>query len=159
MDDWRQKTLASEILRVPVNVLELVSDSVSALMFSEDVALNVAIDDLVVNLDYVSMVRVVTNLVKNAVEAMPDGGTLSVKGCVMDGALSLVVADTGLGMSDETLGNLFTPFYTTKETGTGLGLAYCRQAVEAHGGTIAVKSVVDEGTIFTISIPTVEESD
>ena len=50
-------------------------------------------------------------------------------------------------------GGLFTPFYTTKDTGTGLGLAYCRRAVEVHGGTITVKSVVDEGTSFTISIP------
>ena len=63
------------------------------------------------------------------------------------------VSDTGEGVPEEVLGGLFTPFRTTKAGGLGLGLAFCKRAVEAHGGTIAVESDVDKGTTFTISLP------
>jgi len=62
-------------------------------------------------------------------------------------------SDTGEGITEEVMSGLFTPFHTTKAGGLGLGLAFCKRAVEAHGGTITVESKVNRGTTFTIIIP------
>ena len=103
--------------------------------------------------DGAKMRRVVENLVLNAFDAMPDGGELRVEEQVNDGCLVLRVSDTGVGIPSESLGKLFTPFFTTKEGGTGLGLVYCRQVVEAHGGTVSVESEAGRGTSFTVKLP------
>ena len=63
------------------------------------------------------------------------------------------VSDTGEGIQDEVMGDLFKPFHTTKPGGLGLGLAYCRRAVEGHGGSISVESSVGGGTTFTVRLP------
>ena len=97
--------------------------------------------------------RVIDNLVKNAVEAMPDGGTLSVKVEAVEEMAILTIGDTGQGISDDIAHSMFTPFYTTKSEGTGLGLPICKQIVEAHGGRITFESKVREGTSFTVAIP------
>ena len=97
------------------------------------------------------------NLVKNAIEAMPEGGTLRVQTSVTaDGTdatpqkVALIVKDTGYGMSPETLENLFTPYYTTKTEGTGLGMAISQRIVADHGGEIDVKSDERVGTTVRI---------
>ena len=63
------------------------------------------------------------------------------------------VSDTGVGIPEEKLSKLFKPFYTTKQNGMGLGIAYYKRAVEAHGGTISVRSTIDVGTTFTVKLP------
>lgn len=95
--------------------------------------------------------QVLWNLVMNGVQAMPKGGTLQV-GCgpVDQKRVSLWVEDTGAGMSEEVLGHLYEPFFTTKEKGTGLGLATVYKIVEAHQGEIKVDSKVGEGTRFEV---------
>ncbi|MGD2201750.1 MAG: PAS domain S-box protein, partial [Candidatus Bathyarchaeota archaeon] len=98
--------------------------------------------------------RVLDNLIQNAVEAMPEGGSLTIEGGLDEGGLTLRVTDTGTGIPEEDIQNLFTPFHTTKPKGMGLGLAYCRRAVEAHGGTITAQSQEGAGTTFTIRLPT-----
>ena len=97
--------------------------------------------------------RVVDNLIKNAVEAMPNGGTLSVMVEAVEEMVILTIGDTGQGIPDDIACNLFTPFYTTKSEGTGLGLAICKQIVEAHRGKITFESTVREGTSFTVALP------
>ena len=93
---------------------------------------------------------------------MEDGGVLAVSSRVEwgDGPDAarrpyavIEVADTGKGISAELLGRIFDPFFSTKDFGTGLGLSIVHRIVESHGGTIAVKSVVGSGTVFTIRIP------
>ncbi|MFZ0311224.1 MAG: ATP-binding protein [Candidatus Korobacteraceae bacterium] len=98
--------------------------------------------------------QVVLAMVINAVDAMPQGGNLWIGTRVSGGALELVIRDDGIGIPDEHLAHIFEPFYTTKEAGgSGLGLAISQNIVERHGGTIQVKSVVGEGTTFTIVLP------
>jgi PAS domain S-box-containing protein len=97
--------------------------------------------------------RVMDNLVKNAVEAMQGGGSLSVKVEASEGKAILTVSDTGGGISDDVAQKMFTPFYTTKQSGTGLGLAICKQVVEAHGGRIEFESEPGRGTVFTVTLP------
>ncbi|MBM4294008.1 MAG: PAS domain S-box protein [Deltaproteobacteria bacterium] len=98
--------------------------------------------------------QVLINLFKNALEAMPRGGVLTVASRVKDGNIEVSVGDTGEGMSAEVAAHIFQPYYTTKEKGTGLGLAICQFIVEhQHGGCILVDSAPGQGSTFTIQIP------
>ena len=97
------------------------------------------------------------NLIVNAIEAMPDGGTLNVSTERSDEKLLLRITDTGRGISDEEAKKIFEPFYTTKEQGLGLGMPYARKIIEQHGGTISFASQLAEGTTITIALPVAEE--
>ncbi len=108
---------------------------------------------MVAEVDSYKIRRVMDNLVKNAVEAMQDGGRLSVKVEASERMAILTVCDTGKGIPDDVAQRMFTPFYTTKQSGTGLGLAICKQVVEAHGGRIEFESEPGRGTVFTVTLP------
>ncbi len=97
--------------------------------------------------------QVLINLFKNALEAMPNGGELNVTAAVQSDTLVLTIADTGCGIAPEQLPNLFTPFFTTKQGGTGLGLTICRGLIAQHQGAINLESTVDRGTTCTINLP------
>jgi len=94
------------------------------------------------------------NVLVNAVEAMPDGGTLGISTHQSEGASSVVVSDTGQGIPEDVLSKVFDPFFTTKETGAGLGLGIVKKALEAHAGSVAVESRDGEGTTITLTIET-----
>jgi signal transduction histidine kinase len=105
--------------------------------------------------------QVMTNLFINAAQAMPEGGTLSVRTFHAGPAeVGLEVADTGSGMSQETVSKIFQPFFTTKDEGegTGLGLAVVYGIIQRHGGNIGVESKEGEGTRFTITLPALDPS-
>jgi PAS domain S-box-containing protein len=111
------------------------------------------LDEPLIRADKAKMVRVFINIVKNAVDAMPNGGTLQVKSIQTDGNVEISFADTGIGIPKETLGKIFSPLVTTKAQGMGFGLAICKRIVEAHGGEITVKSAIGKGTMFTVTLP------
>jgi signal transduction histidine kinase len=94
------------------------------------------------------------NLVRNAKEAMPEGGRIRVEVGAVDAAwLRLSVADSGPGISAENLGKIFDPFFSTKDKGTGLGLALVQQIVTEHGGRIEVDLPPAGGTVFSLVLP------
>jgi PAS domain S-box-containing protein len=97
--------------------------------------------------------RIFVNMIKNAVEAMPKGGKITIKSRKIGENLEMIFSDTGVGMSKKTLEKLWTPLFTTKARGMGFGLAVCKRFVEAHGGSISVKSAPGKGTTFTVTIP------
>jgi two-component system, NtrC family, nitrogen regulation sensor histidine kinase NtrY len=99
--------------------------------------------------------RALTNVIDNALHAMPGGGTLTVRArtVVSGGAVDLELADTGVGMDEEALGRLFEPYFSTKAVGTGLGLSIARRNVELNGGTITVTSERGRGTSVTLRLP------
>jgi two-component system NtrC family sensor kinase len=101
--------------------------------------------------------QVFLNLFLNALQAMPDGGTLCVKAFAEHESLKVVVNDTGIGIPKENLNSIFDPFFTTKELGkgTGLGLSVSYGIIQKHQGTITVESEVGKGTSFTITLPCV----
>lgn len=103
--------------------------------------------------------EVLTNLIFNAVDAMPCGGRLCFRTRGKGGCARLEISDTGIGMTQETLHKCFEPFYTTKaEHGSGLGLAMSYGIIRRHNGTITTESQLDEGTTFTISLPVFTEA-
>jgi signal transduction histidine kinase len=97
--------------------------------------------------------RAILNLLRNAVQAMPGGGTLSLEARRDGGWLLVCVRDTGEGMPDEVRREIFTPFFTTRERGTGLGLAFVKKIAEAHGGEVRVETAPGEGTRVTLALP------
>jgi signal transduction histidine kinase len=100
---------------------------------------------------------VLLNLVRNAREAMAGGGTLTVAARAAGGGVELEVRDSGGGIRPEDLGRVFDPFFSTKERGTGLGLAFVQQVVQEHGGTVRCESTPGEGTRFTLHFPAAPE--
>ncbi|GAB4262144.1 MAG: ATP-binding protein [Deferrisomatales bacterium] len=101
--------------------------------------------------------QVFVNLLLNAGQAMPAGGTLTVETAETDGAVAVCIRDTGCGISERDLGRIFDPFFTTKDgDGTGLGLSVSYGIVENHGGTIQVRSRPGEGSAFTVRLPTAD---
>jgi signal transduction histidine kinase len=99
------------------------------------------------------MGRALVNLIENALQAMPKGGSLSVRARRDGDHVAVEVADTGVGMDPVALGKIFEPYFSTKDTGTGLGLAIAKKAVEEHGGTIEVASAAGAGTTMRILLP------
>lgn len=103
--------------------------------------------------DQTQMKQVFLNLIKNAAESMTQGGKLTVESMTEDEYIKIDFTDTGEGMTPEILQNLFTPFFTTKVDGTGVGLAVSQKIIDDHNGFIKIKSVPKEGTTFSISLP------
>jgi len=141
-----------DLNQVVRDVLELVGKllSQSRVVVQEQLALDLP---LVVGAT-AQLEELVMNLVMNARDAMPDGGTLTITTSRENGFVRLVIRDTGTGMTPEVQRHLFEPFFTTKgKQGTGLGLNICRQIVVDHGGRISVQSADGQGTAFTVELP------
>ena len=142
----------------PGSVADPLKDALAALKnVFEDRRIRVALDLPgtlpAVAVDRGQMEQVFFNLMKNALEAMKDGGELAIEIVHDDTSVSVGFRDSGSGMSDEALARLFEPFRTTKKKGTGLGLMISRRIVAAHGGEIAVSSEEGRGTTFTVKLP------
>ena len=100
--------------------------------------------------------RVLLNLLHNAMEAMPQGGMLTLRGRQQATTVHLDISDTGIGIAPEQYTQIFEPLHTTKPGGTGLGLYIVQEVVAAHGGQVAVQSTIGAGTTFTITLPLAE---
>ncbi len=108
--------------------------------------------------DRTLVARALANIVENALHAMPGDGRLHLTSHVDDGFVQIRVEDTGVGMDEEALARVFEPYFSTKTTGTGLGLPIARRNVELSGGSIAVDSEKGRGTAVTIRLPVADQS-
>ena len=132
----------------------VIDESLSLLEIPEDVqVINIVGDKLKIKVDVEKLKRAFINLIKNAVEAMPEGGTLTIKSRKLDGNIEFLFSDTGIGMAKETVKKLWSPLFTTKAKGMGFGLAICKRIIEAHGGFISVESTPGKGTTFVVILP------
>ena len=104
-------------------------------------------------LDATQMQQVLVNLIKNAMQAMTKGGTLTLQTSEGSDGVWLSVADTGGGIPQEQINRIFEPFFTTKKKGSGLGLMIVQRIIRAHGGRIELESLVGRGTTFRIWLP------
>ena len=150
--------------REPLNLRELIKEATSLRPARSDVRVNVTVAPGVpseVNWDHTLVRQAVKNLVHNAIEAMPEGGAVTVEATVSSGqsnAIDLAVGDTGVGIPAEFLDRIFLPFFTLKANGHGLGLALVHKIVLAHGGRIHVTSREGAGTTFTVTMPVLATS-
>lgn len=145
-----------------VSLDRVAQDVVSAARMSSDKKVTVAIEDEgqapVVLGSRHRLHQALTNIVRNAIQATPEPGAVTVKLSTTDARALLAVHNTGSFIPPDRMKQLFTPFFTTKPTGTGLGLAIARQIVTAHGGRIVVASDPAAGTTFTLELPMADET-
>jgi signal transduction histidine kinase len=152
----------NQVRYTETDILAFVRHSTESVIVPENITIDIVskLTDNFVMIDTDQMMQVLTNLEKNAVEAMPEGGKITIVLNGNDDEIKIDVSDTGIGISPENMDKIFTPFFTTKKPGkgTGLGLPLIYGIVKMHKGNIHVKSNQDPyngplGTTFKISIP------
>jgi len=158
IDDYLQFARMRKPQRKPVAINEFLEQKLAFMGSAFDTAgvrLRTEFDAALktINADAEQLWQAVLNLVRNSLEAMPNGGTLVVSTQKRNGEAILSVADTGKGMSEELLKQVFVPFFTTKRRGTGLGLSLTHQILTEHGARIDCASIAGQGTTFTIHFP------
>ncbi|MCB0375327.1 MAG: HAMP domain-containing histidine kinase, partial [Sinomicrobium sp.] len=112
-------------------------------------------EEIIVKLDRTQLIRVITNLVKNAIQAIPGGRDPKITVTVLaeGNKAKIIVEDNGIGISDDNKAKIFEPKFTTKTSGMGLGLGMVKNIVETYGGTITFTSRLGKGTTFIITFP------
>lgn len=144
-----------EPVKKEIRLRDIINESLSLNLIPESITVTTEVPPELqpVNADPIQIRQVFDNMVRNAVQAMENGGRLTIK-MRSDGAIVTVeFADTGVGISDENLKKIFDPLFSTFPRGTGLGLPVCQQIIEAHDGSIEVESEVGKGTVFRIKLP------
>jgi PAS domain S-box-containing protein len=146
-----------------VSVRELVEQTLGKLDIPSAVNVKLEIPESLPALwvDSLQIHQVLRNLISNGIEAMPEGGTLEIGAAGNDAAKSITISvrDTGVGMTQEQLGKLFQPLFTTKARGIGLGLVVVKNLTQANGGRIEVQSEAGEGTQFSVMLPMLDEKE
>ena len=154
IEELRDSTREINLTKIETDLTQLIRKLIEETTVPEGIKLELRVDEhLRANFDPSLIRRVLENLVSNAVEAMPKGGVLTIRAEGKGEALIVEVEDTGKGIPKESISQVFNSFYTTKAKGLGLGLAFSKRAVEAHGGSIAFRTVLGSGTTFTLTIP------
>lgn len=142
-----------ELLDLGALVVSVVAQHRPALS-AADIEVRLVAEAMEVVADRAALERMLDNLITNAREAMPDGGTLTVRTCCVDDIARLSIEDTGIGMAPEVAAAMFRPFYTHgKIGGTGLGAAFVQSVARAHAGTVEVQSQPGRGTLVTVQLP------
>jgi hypothetical protein len=141
------------------NINNLIDDSLERIHTPENIRIERKYaKKAAVAVDEKQLERVFLNLTKNAVQAMPNGGTLTIATNETKDHFEIAFTDTGTGIPEDNMNKLFTPLFTTKAKGIGMGLAICKNIVEQHGGTIEAQSKAGQDTTFTIKLPKKEET-
>lgn len=157
LDGMRSSTRKAEPQLEKTDLNQIISDVVNELPHPENISIQFELDEnSQAWIDGSQIRRVLDNILLNAVEAMPEGGSISITKQTRGDRFIIQISDTGVGIPEEVLPNLFElKFYTTKPHGLGLGLSYCYRTVKSHGGNIMVDSVLGKGTVFTIELPNI----
>ncbi len=153
INDLLEYSVELRLLLVQSTPKRLMAKALQVMLLPSNIQLVDLTTDVPFKVDETKVVRVFTNLIKNAIDAMPAGGTLEVKSWQENGYVHISFSDTGEGIPPDTLKKLFTPLFTTKAQGMGFGLSISKRIVEAHGGKISVDSRQGQGTTFTVTFP------
>lgn len=147
----REPQRVSLLLR---NLVQELLDSLAPQLAAQGIRTAVDVSpQLIIQADREALRRAVLNLVLNSLDAMPDGGGLTLTAVAGGGAVELEIADEGPGLTEEARRRAFEPFFTTKSSGIGLGLAIVHRLIESHGGDISVRNCPEGGAAFTICLP------
>ena len=158
LDNVLRFSLPKKLILADTDINLIIEEVVSSLNLEEvfkniEVTKHLDLGLQKIKVDSVQMREVVLNVIINAVQAMPNGGKLSIKTAKENEFLKLEISDTGKGITKKVLDNLFVPFFTTKSKGLGLGLFISNEIVKAHKGKIEVDTRLDKGTTFKIILP------
>jgi signal transduction histidine kinase len=149
------KMTASELK--PCKTNNVIEDSLSLIQYDKRVQGVTVVRELqpvpAITTDRDQLSQVMVNIILNAVDAMPNGGTLTIRSRTKDGSVVIEFEDTGVGIAEEDLGRVFDPFYTTKEQGTGLGMAVSHSIIQKLKGRLTVESELNKGSRFVITLP------
>ncbi|MDX6575730.1 MAG: hypothetical protein QOE96_1683, partial [Blastocatellia bacterium] len=170
---FRCKTITNGLLdfsrlragqRVPVDITEVIKGTARLVTHQQrgdniQIVIEAAAGLPSVSGDVGQLQQAVVALATNAIDAMPEGGTLTLRATRADSRVLVQVIDTGIGIEPENMTKIFDPFFTTKDVGrgTGLGLAVCYGILSDHGGRLDVRSTLGKGTTFTITLPIADE--
>ena len=146
----------NNINQVVKEVADLFSESAKDAGVGLEVSLQENIPDI--KFDEKQLREVLINLSQNALKSMKSGGSLKIKTLLIDGNVIIRVTDTGDGIPEQNIGKIFSPFFSTREGGLGLGLSIVQRIVESHGGKIICQSKIGEGTTFEVLLPVERES-
>lgn len=136
-------------------IMELIEHVSADAMLSQksEIVTTLPLEPVMLLIDPSLIKSAMLNLIVNALQAMPDGGKLSIGVTTTEDQALIAIADTGIGIPEENLEKIFSPFFTTKSEGSGFGLSETHKNIQIHGGAIAVASKVKVGTTFTIFLP------
>ena len=160
LEELRTRTRDEPVTLTSVEIREFLGKATEGIFLPDEVELQVEIDEGLSELvlDEAKTLRALDNLIRNAIEAMPDGGTLKLGATRENDQFIIRVSDTGTGIPDEARRNLFKTFYTTKHGGMGLGLASTKRMVTVQEGTISFETRDSKGSTFTITLPLKEKN-
>jgi len=155
IEDVSSKTQTGELKITVTDLRYVIETAIELAKIPDNIKVVTELSDefLALLLDVAKFQRALDNLIRNAIDAMPNGGTLTIRSKNVNNSIQLEVEDTGVGIKPEDMDKIFQPFYTTKPTGTGLGLVSSKATVEALGGTIKVDSTFRAGTKVTLLLP------
>jgi signal transduction histidine kinase/PAS domain-containing protein len=153
LEELRYSDSADDLVKVELDLNTLVKQSLKQIIVPEKVKVETVFGEpeILYPVDKIRIHRILDNLIRNAIEAMPSGGRLIISTGLTENGVRLTVEDTGVGI--QNVDDLFKPFRTTKKNGVGLGLVSCKQSVEAHGGVLSVESAMGKGARFIIDLP------
>jgi signal transduction histidine kinase len=158
LDELRQRTREEPLVLELTDMKTLVEQVAREAPHPPKITIVVEAEEVApIHADPLRVRRALENLINNAIESIHVEGEVKVSLRREEDATVLRVSDQGKGMSPEVMSQLFKPFFTTKPGGMGLGLAFCKRTVEAHGGTIKVESEEEKGTTVTIALPVIEQ--
>ncbi len=158
LDDFLRYISRSEPNLVPADINDVINDMIDfyspqASINAVTIRISLCPKSLICKIDADMIKQVILNLFINAIQAMPDGGELIIRTQMIGKNATIEISDTGTGIEPQKLDKIFQAYYTSKPTGTGLGLPTARKIIEAHHGKISVNSQIGKGTSFTITIP------
>lgn len=142
-----------KIARTPSQLEELVKTTLQEFKFPDTIRVTSTLEPIQASLDPERFKQVVSNVINNSLDAMPEGGTIDVSMKNVDNSVELIIKDTGAGMDADTLAQAFDPLFTTKTKTLGLGLTLVREIVTLHNGTVELSSAKGKGTTARIAIP------
>jgi two-component system, NtrC family, sensor histidine kinase HydH len=137
----------------PMVLGEVLDDVLEATPKPPNVVVTEDVGQIVLNADSKQIAQILTNLVENAYQALPDGGSVRIAAHAEGGMAVITVEDSGAGVDQDLVDRFFEPFFTTRSDGTGLGLAIVRRLTEGHGGKISIENGRSGGAIVTVRLP------
>lgn len=138
------------------DILCIIKESLGYLVFPDNIKIDIAdVSVQQINIDQEKIRRSLLNILQNSIQAMPEGGILKITTKKINNMAEIGIKDTGIGISKKNLTKMFTPFFSTREGGIGLGLVNTKRIIESHKGTIKIKSEKNKGTTITINLPLV----